>query len=119
MNRINAVQPSFVSKGNAKPNVARSFKVKPDVVCQYCKRLTKKGGGYTRDHVFPLSMGGKDKGNIVHCCKQCNEFKRNYTLIKWLEIVDSFLFLEMPYYNYDMKLLGQVRKSINKMLSSK
>ncbi len=47
--------------------------------CAYCS------GGFfyfklTRDHILPLSRGGKDTWmNVVSCCKHCNGLKRNRT----------------------------------------
>ena len=48
-------------------------------ICHYC------GGKFppselTMDHVVPLSRGGRStKGNIVPCCKNCNNGKK-YTM---------------------------------------
>ncbi|MCB0413217.1 MAG: HNH endonuclease [Bdellovibrionales bacterium] len=48
-------------------------------VCAYCE------GNFppeelTMDHRVPLSRGGKSsKNNIVTCCKDCNNKKKNYT----------------------------------------
>lgn len=47
--------------------------------CHYC------GGSFapdelTMDHVLPIVRGGKStKGNIVACCKQCNNDKKYLT----------------------------------------
>ena len=38
----------------------------------------------TMDHVVPLSRGGKTtRGNVVPCCKTCNEQKKNLLPIEW------------------------------------
>lgn len=48
-------------------------------VCHYC------GGDFpaaelTMDHVVPVSRGGRSvKGNIVPCCKDCNNDKKYLT----------------------------------------
>jgi 5-methylcytosine-specific restriction endonuclease McrA len=48
-------------------------------ICHYC------GGKFppeelTMDHVVPLARGGKStKGNIVACCKECNNDKKYLT----------------------------------------
>ena len=48
-------------------------------ICHYC------GGHFrqdelTMDHVTPISRGGKStKGNIVPCCKECNNKKKHFT----------------------------------------
>ncbi len=48
-------------------------------VCHYCKNkfLPKE---LTMDHIVPLSRGGRSvKGNIVPCCKNCNNDKKYLT----------------------------------------
>lgn len=47
--------------------------------CHYCGK-TFSPGELTMDHVLPLSRGGKStKGNIVPCCKDCNNDKKFLT----------------------------------------
>jgi 5-methylcytosine-specific restriction endonuclease McrA len=47
--------------------------------CQYCKRRLLSNS-LTLDHVIPQSRGGKsDWGNLVACCKPCNNKKGNQT----------------------------------------
>ena len=48
-------------------------------ICHYCqKKFTPKE--LTMDHIVPLSRGGKsNKGNVVPCCKKCNNRKKYYT----------------------------------------
>ena len=54
-------------------------------ICHYC------GGKFpvlelTMDHVVPLSRGGKSsKGNLVVCCKTCNNLKKTLLPIEWEE----------------------------------
>ena len=52
--------------------------------CQYCGRLQielKPRESLTRDHLIPLSRGGRtSKKNIVVSCKQCNSLKKNLTV---------------------------------------
>lgn len=47
--------------------------------CRYCKRaMTLGGNGFaaaTRDHVVPRAAGGKQKGNLVAACGDCNSRK--------------------------------------------
>lgn len=47
--------------------------------CQYCRiKLDKRS--FTVDHVIPTSLGGKTNWkNIVSCCKDCNQKKKNQT----------------------------------------
>ena len=48
-------------------------------VCHYCRRKFSPGE-ITMDHIVPLSRGGKSsKGNIVPCCKECNNKKKYLT----------------------------------------
>ena len=47
-------------------------------VCFYCKNIFEFNE-LTVDHIIPLSRGGKStKGNLVPCCKKCNNKKRDY-----------------------------------------
>jgi len=54
-------------------------------VCYYCRQ--KVGvKNLTMDHVIPLSRGGKSlKGNIVPCCKECNNKKKYLIPLEWEE----------------------------------
>ena len=55
-----------------KNEIARGF-------CHYCGKKFKSNK-LTMDHVVPLSRGGKStKGNIVPCCKECNNKKKYMT----------------------------------------
>lgn len=48
-------------------------------MCAYCGKLTPKG--LTRDHIVPLSRGGKDNWcNCCACCRACNIAKGSKTL---------------------------------------
>lgn len=47
--------------------------------CHYCGEIFS-ADELTMDHVVPLSRGGKSsKGNIVPCCKPCNNDKKYLT----------------------------------------
>ncbi|MDR4509935.1 MAG: HNH endonuclease [Candidatus Brocadiaceae bacterium] len=47
--------------------------------CYYCQN-TFPSDDLTMDHVIPLTRGGKSrKGNIVPCCKACNNKKKYLT----------------------------------------
>ena len=57
--------------------------------CHYCGQ-TFPPDALTMDHVLPIVRGGKStKGNIVPCCKQCNNDKKYLTpaeiILKQLE----------------------------------
>jgi 5-methylcytosine-specific restriction endonuclease McrA len=48
-------------------------------VCHYCGKRFKPVE-LTMDHIVPLSKGGKStKGNVVPCCKECNNKKKYMT----------------------------------------
>lgn len=54
-------------------------------VCYYCSREVGRGQ-LTMDHVVPLSRGGKStKGNLVPCCKECNNKKKYLLPLEWEE----------------------------------
>lgn len=45
-------------------------------LCHYCQAKFE-ANELTMDHIVPLSRGGKStKGNIVACCKECNNKKK-------------------------------------------
>ncbi len=53
-------------------------------ICYYCKEKFS-ADELTMDHVVPLSRGGKSiKGNIVACCKECNNEKKYLTPVEML-----------------------------------
>lgn len=45
-------------------------------ICHYCrKKFCPKQ--LTMDHIVPVARGGKSvKGNVVPCCKECNNKKK-------------------------------------------
>ncbi len=48
-------------------------------ICRFCGEKFKSSE-LTMDHVVPISRGGKStKGNIVPCCKECNNKKKYMT----------------------------------------
>ncbi|MBU49354.1 MAG: HNH endonuclease [Deltaproteobacteria bacterium] len=58
-------------------------------VCHYCKvRVPAKE--LTMDHIVPIVRGGKTtKGNVVPCCKECNNKKKYMLPIEWEEYLQS------------------------------
>jgi len=47
--------------------------------CHYCGKSVEPKD-LTLDHIVPLSRGGKStKGNVVPCCKECNNKKKYMT----------------------------------------
>jgi len=57
-------------------------------VCYYCKqRVPPKE--LTMDHVVPVIRGGKStKGNLVPCCKTCNDQKKYLLPVEWQTYLD-------------------------------
>lgn len=48
-------------------------------ICHYCKQKFSPDE-LTMDHIVPLARGGKSsKGNVVPCCKACNNMKKYLT----------------------------------------
>ena len=48
-------------------------------ICYYCQGKFPPGE-LTMDHIVPLTRGGRSiKGNVVPCCKSCNNRKRYLT----------------------------------------
>lgn len=48
--------------------------------CAYCRSEAK----LTRDHVHPISRGGRDEpGNVVPACMRCNVSKKNRLISQW------------------------------------
>ncbi len=53
--------------------------------CYYCGRVFPPSE-LTMDHLVPLARGGQStKGNIVPCCKECNNKKRSLLPVEWQE----------------------------------
>ena len=60
-------------------------------ICHYCGGKFPPGE-LTMDHVIPVARGGKsDRGNVVPCCKACNQSKKFLTPAE--RILDS---LDIP-----------------------
>ena len=58
-------------------------------ICHYCQQHFKPAE-LTMDHVAPLIRGGKStKGNLVPCCKECNNKKRHMLPMEWMEYLDT------------------------------
>jgi len=58
-------------------------------ICYYCE-MDVGNANLTMDHVVPLSRGGKSKkGNIVPCCKECNNKKKYLLPIEWAEYLKT------------------------------
>lgn len=73
---IIACDGRVVSKDNAIPPLTNQALFGRDLnTCLYCGKHMADGQ-LTRDHVLPVSRGGKDLwDNVVTACKRCNHFK--------------------------------------------
>jgi 5-methylcytosine-specific restriction endonuclease McrA len=59
-------------------------------VCYYCGRPTPPDQ-LTMDHIVPISRGGKTtRGNVVACCKQCNNAKKQLLPMEWENYLRQF-----------------------------
>jgi len=57
--------------------------------CHYCGASVPPRD-LTMDHVVPLVRGGRTtKGNVVPCCKECNNKKKYYLPIEWEEYLKT------------------------------
>ena len=57
--------------------------------CYYCQK-NFPAKTLTMDHVVPLARGGKSiKSNLVPCCKECNNRKKNLLPLEWEEYLAS------------------------------
>ncbi len=62
---------------------------KAEGICYYCKQKFKPNE-LTMDHIVPIVRGGKTtKGNVVPCCKECNNKKKYMLPIEWQEYLNS------------------------------
>lgn len=51
--------------------------------CHYCERETPPKE-LTMDHIVPIARGGKStRGNVVTCCKSCNNAKKQLLPMEW------------------------------------
>ena len=52
-------------------------------LCNYCGRSIPPKE-LTMDHIVPIARGGKTtKGNVVPCCKECNNQKKQRLPVEW------------------------------------
>jgi 5-methylcytosine-specific restriction endonuclease McrA len=52
-------------------------------VCHYCARRFPSAE-LTMDHIVPVARGGRStKGNVVPCCKECNNLKKQLLPMEW------------------------------------
>jgi 5-methylcytosine-specific restriction enzyme A len=59
-------------------------------VCHYCGRPYAPRD-LTMDHIIPVSRGGRTiKGNVVPCCKECNNAKKQLLPMEWEDYLKRF-----------------------------
>ena len=57
--------------------------------CYYCKQRFHPRD-LTMDHIVPVVRGGRStKGNVVPCCKECNNQKKYLLPIEWQGYLDK------------------------------
>ncbi len=57
-------------------------------ICYYCGKKFHPSE-LTMDHIVPIARGGKTvKGNVVPCCKDCNNKKKYMLPIEWQEYLE-------------------------------
>lgn len=58
--------------------------------CHYCNASVAPQA-LTMDHIVPISRGGKStKGNVVPCCKDCNNRKKQMLPMEWEAYLNQF-----------------------------
>lgn len=58
-------------------------------VCHYCGSRTPPKE-LTMDHIVPITRGGRStKGNVVPCCKDCNNKKKHLLPMEWDEYIKA------------------------------
>ncbi len=58
-------------------------------VCHYCGQKTPPKE-LTMDHIVPISRGGRStKGNLVPCCKECNNRKKHLLPMEWEKYLEG------------------------------
>lgn len=56
--------------------------------CRYCGKKFRPVE-LSMDHIIPLSRGGRStKENLVPCCKDCNNKKKNLLPVEWNDYLD-------------------------------
>lgn len=88
--------------------------------CKYCNRLFDEYHiEKTKDHVIPLSKGGKDlKENRIYACHDCNNWKDNKSLEVWLEEIKKMVKKKKTKVrtSYTFEILGLMISNIRKVM---
>lgn len=80
INSIVAIKRSAIKKKIQHPSpplINRELFRRDAYLCMYCG-IRSYPSNLTRDHIYPISKGGKDRwSNVVTACKRCNTKKGN------------------------------------------
>jgi 5-methylcytosine-specific restriction endonuclease McrA len=58
-------------------------------ICHWCGR-SFTASELTMDHIVPMARGGlSTKGNVVPCCKECNNQKKQLLPMEWEAYLES------------------------------
>lgn len=91
---------------------------KRKLFCRYCRRPFDEEIIKTKDHVVPLSRGGLNtKENRVPCCWDCNQWKKDFQLDKWLKDVKRVLKKGKVKLPYTEPVLAYMIHAINRQLN--
>lgn len=86
------------------------------VACYYCRRKFNEDIEKTKDHIVARSKGGTNwHENLADCCFDCNQWKKDKTLVQWLYEVEGFL-KRGVHRIYTKTELGQIVGNIKKMM---
>lgn len=101
----NTISPTKLRKYNSPPLENKYLFKRDKYLCAYCGHVYPRHQ-LTRDHVTPLSIGGKNTwDNVVTACRACNGWKGGHTL---LELNTKLLYVPYtPTYNEHLILAGR------------
>lgn len=77
--------------------------------CFYCPAI-----GNTKDHVIPLSLGGKKNGKKVPACMLCNVTRGNMPQELFIKFMDYVKDRGLMYSDFKRKDQARIRKSFTK-----
>lgn len=93
--------------------------------CRYCARQFEDNYlERTKDHIVPMSRGGLDKKeNRVACCFDCNQWKSDKPLDKWLKELQTIIKKEkkihLPYTKSMVgTMIGRIKVVLNNIQSN-
>lgn len=86
---IQFTDPVFLKKERDKARQLRASqwwkRKRSSGICHYCGERFKPAE-LTMDHIIPLARGGRsERINLVPCCKECNNKKKQLLPVEWEE----------------------------------